>query len=70
MNLDSARNRIKIIEGVAATILRTCEPTGINQNLVVRDAETIQRQCALLALDLREEPALTDQNAHLGTTKG
>jgi hypothetical protein len=57
MNLDSARNRVKIIEGLSARILRCFDSgaaDGAGLGAVLNDAETIQRQCKALAADLKE----------------
>lgn len=58
MNIESAKNRIKIIEGLSARILRYCEsydPDSYDPaNGVVHDVQTIQKQCRLLALDIEE----------------
>lgn len=62
MNLDSARNRIKIIEGLSARILRNIEC----DHHAVDDAETIQKQCRFLEIDLREDAKFKDHNGALG----
>ena len=55
MNLDSARNRIKILEGLAARITSRCiyaQHLPITAE-IANDSETILRQCEFLALDLK-----------------
>ena len=53
MNLDSARSRIKVVEGLAARIMRYYEAGLPVDKGILHDAATILRQCEFLALDLK-----------------
>lgn len=70
MNLDSARSRIKILEGLAKRIERTCcDDTSGDFDPIINDAESILKQCRFLAMDLQDEDAAMDRSAHLGATE-
>ena len=67
MNLESARNRVKIIEGLAKRIDRCCDASVLDSvSLIVVTTETILKQCAALEFDLRETLPVKDHNGALG----